>query len=107
MAYYRIRWILRLCLFRGSDSLIQFSDFFQILADSFLGGNTALAGVIIMLVVLCAIMAFSKKLITTLLLAVPVIMMFAWMNLIPQEIGLVMLLIVALAIAFESRGVFD
>lgn len=60
-----------------------------------------------MLVVLCAIMAFSKKLITTLLLAVPVIMMFAWMNLIPQEIGLVMLLIVALAIAFESRGVFD
>lgn len=77
------------------------------MADSFLGGNTALAGVIIMLVVLCAIMAFSKKLITTLLLAVPVIMMFAWMNLIPQEIGLVMLLIVALAIAFESRGVFD
>lgn len=72
-----------------------------------MGGNTALAGVIIMLVVLCAIMAFSKKLITTLLLAVPVIMMFAWMNLIPQEIGLVMLLIVALAIAFESRGVFD
>ena len=60
-----------------------------------------------MLVVLCAIMAFSKKLITTLLLAVPVIMMFAWMDLIPQEIGLVMLLIVALAIAFESRGVFD
>lgn len=60
-----------------------------------------------MLVVLCAIMAFSKKLITTLLLAVPVIMMFAWMSLIPQEIGLVMLLIVALAIAFESRGVFD
>lgn len=60
-----------------------------------------------MLVVLCAIMAFSKKLITTLLLAVPVIMMFAWMALIPQEIGLVMLLIVALAIAFESRGVFD
>ena len=52
-------------------------------------------------------MAFSKKLITTLLLAVPVIMMFAWMDLIPQEIGLVMLLIVALAIAFESRGVFD
>lgn len=52
-------------------------------------------------------MAFSKKLITTLMLSVPVIMMFAYLAYIPQEIGLVMLLIVSLAIAFESRGVFD
>lgn len=87
--------------------MIQLNDVFQILADSFLGGNVALAGVIVMLAVLCAVMAFSKKLITTLLLAVPIIMMFAYMQYIPQEIGLVMLLIVALAIAFESRGVFD
>lgn len=87
--------------------MIQLNDVFQILADSFLGGDVALAGVIVMLAVLCAVMAFSKKLITTLLLAVPIIMMFAYMQYIPQEIGLVMLLIVALAIAFESRGVFD
>lgn len=87
--------------------MIQLNDIFQILADSFLGGDVALAGVIVMLAVLCAVMAFSKKLITTLLLAVPIIMMFAYMQYIPQEIGLVMLLIVALAIAFESRGVFD
>ena len=87
--------------------MIQINDIFQILADSFLGGNVALAAVIIMLVVLCAVMAFSKKLITTLILAVPIIMMFAYMQYIPQEIGLVMLLIVSLAIAFESRGVFD
>ena len=87
--------------------MIQLNDVFQILADSFLGGDVALAGVIVMLAVLCAVMAFSKKIITTLLLAVPIIMMFAYMQYIPQEIGLVMLLIVALAIAFESRGVFD
>ena len=87
--------------------MIQLNDVFQILADSFLGGDVALAGVIVMLAVLCAVMAFSKKLITTLLLAVPIIMMFAYMQYIPQEVGLVMLLIVALAIAFESRGVFD
>lgn len=80
---------------------------FQILADSFFGGSLELAGVVILIGVLCFIMAFSKKLITTLILAVPTIMMFAFLNYIPQEIGLVMLLIVALAIAFETRGVFD
>lgn len=80
---------------------------FQILADSFFGGSLELAGVVVLLGVLCFIMAFSKKLITTLILAVPTIMMFAFLNYIPQEIGLVMLLIVALAIAFETRGVFD
>ena len=87
--------------------MIQLNDIFQILADSFLGGDVALAGVIVMIAVLCGVMAFSKKLITTLILAVPIIMTFAYMSFIPQEIGLVMLLIVAFAIAFESRGVWS
>ena len=87
--------------------MIQFSDIFTILADSFFNGDTAFAGVVVMIAVLCCVMAFSKKLITTLILAVPIVMMFAYMQYIPQEIGLVMLLIISLAIAFESRGVFD
>ena len=87
--------------------MIQFNDIFEILADSFFSGDTAIAGVVVLVAVLCFIMAFSKKLITTLMLAVPIIMMFAYLAYIPQEIGLVMLLIVSLAIAYETRGVFD
>ena len=52
-------------------------------------------------------MAFSKKLVTTLIIAVPIVMIFAYLAYIPQEIGLIMLLIISLAIAFETRGVFD
>ena len=87
--------------------MIQLNDVFQILADSFFNGSVQLAGVVILIAVLCFIMAFSKKLITTLVLAVPTIMMFAFLNYIPQEVGLVMLVVVALGIAMITRGAFD
>ena len=107
MGRYRIRWVLRLCLLRGSDCLIQFNDIFTILADSFFNGDTAIAGVIVLVAILAFVMAFSKKLVTTLIIAVPIVMIFAYLAYIPQEIGLIMLLIISLAIAFETRGVFD
>ena len=87
--------------------MIQINDVFQILADSFFNGSVQLAGVVILVAVLAFVMAFSKNLVTTLVIAVPVIMMFAFLNYIPQEVGLVMLVIVALAIAFITRGAFD
>ena len=87
--------------------MIQINDIFQILADSFFNGSLELAGVVILIGVLCFIMAFTRKLVTTLIISVPTVMMFAYMNWIPQEIGLVMLLIIALAIAVETRGAFD
>lgn len=87
--------------------MIQFNDIFQIVADSFFGGNVGLAGVVVLVGVLAFIMVLSKKLQTTLILAVPVIMMFALMGWLPPEIGLVMLVIISLYIAMETRGVFN
>lgn len=87
--------------------MIQLNDLFTILADSFFSGDVGLAGVVVLVVVLCVVMAFSKKLVTTLILAVPITMMFAFMGYIPQEIGLVMLIVIALAIALETRGAFN
>lgn len=87
--------------------MIQVNDLFTILADSFFSGDVGLAGVVVLVVVLCVVMAFSKKLVTTLILAVPITMMFAFMGYIPQEIGLVMLIVIALAIALETRGAFN
>lgn len=87
--------------------MIQVNDIFQILADSFFNGDTGLAGVVVLVAVLCVVMAFSKKLVTILILAVPIVMTFSFMAFIPQEIGLVMLIVIALAIALETRGAFD
>lgn len=87
--------------------MIQFNDIFQIVADSFFNGSIEMAGVIVLVAILAAVMALSKKLITTLILAVPLIMIFAYSGFLPGEVGLVMLVIVALAIALQSRAVFD
>lgn len=77
------------------------------MADSFFNGDVGLAGVIILVVILAGVMAFSKKMATTLLLAVPLVMIFAYVGFIPQEIGLVMLLVVSLMLALFARGVFE
>lgn len=87
--------------------MIQFNDIFQIVADSFFSGNVGLAGVVVLVGVLAFITVLSKKLQTTLILAVPVIMMFALMGWLPPEVGLVMLVIISLYIAMETRGVFN
>lgn len=87
--------------------MIQFNDLFNITADSFFNGDIGLAGVVILIVILAGVMAFSKKMATTLLLAIPLIMIFAYMGFIPQEIGLVMLLVVSLMLALFARGVFE
>lgn len=87
--------------------MIQFNDIFQIVADSFFNGSVEVAGVIVLVAILAGVMAISKKLITSLILAVPLIMIFAFMGWLPSEIGLVMLVIVALFIALQSRAVFD
>ena len=87
--------------------MIQFNDIFQIVADSFFGGNLDLAGVVVLVGVLAFVMVLSKKLQTTLILAVPIIMMFASMGWLPPEVGLVMLVIISLIIALEARGVFN
>ena len=87
--------------------MIQFNDIFQIVADSFFGGNLDLAGVVVLVGVLAFVMVLSKKLQTTLILAVPITMMFASMGWLPPEVGLVMLVIISLIIALEARGVFN
>lgn len=87
--------------------MISFNDLIGIIGDSFFGGSTEIAGVMVLIFFIAGIMAFSKKLQTTLVLSVPLIMVFSFMSLIPAEIGLVMLVVVSLAIALEARSAFS
>lgn len=78
-----------------------------ILGDTFLGGNVGIAGVLVLVGILALIMAITKKPLITMVLAVPLIMMFAVLGYLPSEIGIMMLVVVALGIGLESRGVFS
>lgn len=86
--------------------MMQFTDVIQIVADSFFNGSLMVGGVVVLVTILALIMAFSKKLVTTMVLGIPIIMMFAYLRLLPDEITLVMLVVVVLGLAYASRGVF-
>lgn len=85
--------------------MIQFSDFIQIVGDSFFSGSQYVAGVVVLVIILAVIMAFSKKLITTMILGIPILMIFSYLRVLPDEITLVMLVVIVLGLAYSARGV--
>ena len=85
--------------------MIQFTDFVQIVADSFFGGNLYVGGVVLLMFILAMVMAFSKKLVTTMVIGVPMVMLFSYLRLLPDEITLVMLIVIVLGLAYTAKGV--
>lgn len=86
--------------------MIQFQDFIQIVSDSFFGGSLYVGGVIVLVVILAVIMAFSKKVTTTMIIGIPIIMVFSYLRVLPDEITLVMLIVIVLGLSYSARGVF-
>lgn len=85
--------------------MIQFTDFVQIVADSFFGGSIYVGGMVILLGILALVIAFSKKLITTMIVGIPLTMLFSYMRIIPDEITLVLLVVIVLGLAYTAKGV--
>lgn len=86
--------------------MIQFTDVIQIVADSFFGGSLYVGGTVVLITVLAIIMVFSKKITTTLLLGVPVVMIFAYLGVLPDEITLIMLVVIVVGLAYTTKDVF-
>lgn len=87
--------------------MIDLSTFIEIFGDTVLGGNLAIAGTVVLVGVLAFIMAVTKKPLITLVLALPLIMIWSVLGYLPSEIGIMMLIVVALGIGLEARGVFS
>jgi hypothetical protein len=87
--------------------MITFDTLIEIFGDTFLGGNVGIAGTIVLVGVLAFIMAITKKVMPTMVLALPLIMVFAVLGWLPAEVGIMMLIVVALLIGLEARGVFS
>lgn len=85
--------------------MIQFTDFVQIVADSFFGGSIYVGGMVVLLGILALVIAFSKKLITTMIVGIPLTMLFSYMRIIPDEITLVLLVVIVLGLAYTAKGV--
>lgn len=87
--------------------MIQFKDIVDVIGSSFFGGNTMVAGIVILCIILALVMVFSKSAFTTLLIAIPTTLIFTYLNILPDEITIIMLIICVLGLAYTSRGVFQ
>lgn len=86
--------------------MIQFIDIFEIIGDSFFNGNSMVAGLIILTVVLALVFAFTKNAFAMLLVAMPVTLIFSYLRVIPDEITIILLLVAVVGLAMSSRAVF-
>ena len=86
--------------------MLTLDNLIEIFGDTLLGGNMGIAGAIILVGILAFVMAITKKALLTMVLALPLIMIFAVLGYLPSEIGIMMLIVVALGIGLEARGVF-
>lgn len=87
--------------------MLDLDTLIRITSDTLTGGNVGIAGTLILIGILAVLMAVTRKTQITLVLAVPLIMIWAVMGYLPSEIGIMMLVIVALIIAISSRGAFE
>lgn len=86
--------------------MIQFSDIFQIVGDSFFGGNVLLGGLIILTIVLALVYTLTKSAFAMLLISMPVTLVFSYMRVIPDEITIILLLVSVVGLAMSSKKVF-
>lgn len=86
--------------------MIQFTDIVDLIGQSFFGGNTTMAGIVVLCMILAVIMAFSKSAFATLIIAIPVTLMFTSMSLLPVDVTIIMILVCVLGLAYTARGVF-
>ena len=84
--------------------MIQFSDIIEMIGDTFFDGNMMVAGLVMLCVILALVMALSKSAFVTLIIAIPATLIFNYLNLIPNEITIVLILVSVLGLAYTARG---
>lgn len=87
--------------------MIQFSDIFQIVGDSFFNGSVLLGGLVILTIMLALVYVFTKSAFAMLLISIPVTLVFSYMRVIPDEITIILLLVAVVGLAMSSKRVFS
>ena len=86
--------------------MIQFSDIVEMVANGFFDGNVMVAGLVLLCCVLAVVMAISKSAFATLVIAIPTALIFSYLNLIPDQITIILILVCVVGLAYTARGVF-
>lgn len=86
--------------------MISLNDLQEIIATTFLDGDTGIAGLIMFVVVLMVVLALTKNVSHSLIICLPVTLIFTMLGILPMEMTILLIIVIVLALAFTSRNIW-
>lgn len=84
--------------------MIGIADIQDIIADSFFDGSTAIAGIVLFAAALIVIFALSRDITHTLLISLPVTLVFSMLGILTSDVMILMILVTVLGLAYTTRN---
>lgn len=81
-------------------------DIIQIMANSFFGGDTSIAGIVVYIAVIGIVFSIFRKITVALVVALPVTIIFNTMGILSQDVMIMLIIVTVLALAMTARGIF-
>ena len=86
--------------------MIGFNDLQQLIADSFLNGDTNIAGIIMFIIALAAIFCLIRNLSVGLVLSLPVSFLFSQLGVISGDVMILMIIVAVIGLSLTASNVF-
>lgn len=86
--------------------MITANELQDIIGLEFFEGNLEIAGVIMYIAILALMFVFIKNRGQAMILALPVTMVFSMMGILAADVTILLLIVIALALAFNAKRVF-
>lgn len=86
--------------------MLSLFDIQDLVADSFFGGDLNLAGMVMYTLVLIVLFALTRKTQQTLIISIPVTLIFSAIGVIPTDMMVLLIIVTVLALAFTARNIW-
>lgn len=86
--------------------MLSIFDLQDLISTSFFDGNLSLAGMVMYILVLLVLFALTRKTQQTLIIAIPVTLVFSAIGVIPTDLMILLIVVTVLALAFTARNVW-
>lgn len=86
--------------------MISMNDIQDLIASGFFDGSTEIAGMIMYAGALIVIFSLSRKLTQTLLISLPVTLIFSMLGVLSSDLMILLIIITVLGLAFTTRNVW-
>lgn len=84
--------------------MMQLNELVEIVGISFFNGSTDQAGLVIYALLIAGIFGVTRNVFQSLVLALPVTFLFSVLNLLPQDMVILLIIVVVLGLAMTAKG---